>query len=175
MEPTARAVAHVHVCTCARAPPLPPAARRTFIRTSRTIPIATLLARTLDVDIALRVCLFRVYARACAASTSQTRSTKVRVRHDRLLRAQRQHVPERSRGERRQGALREARRRQRRGRVRDARRAQPRVPLYPKTLKMFHFKCSYLNGIRIFLHRNWFQCRLVRSTNPKKTTPVRNI
>ena len=31
---------------------------------------------------------------------------------------------------------------------------------------MFHFKCSYLNEIRVFLHRNWFQFHLVRSGNP---------
>ena len=38
---------------------------------------------------------------------------------------------------------------------------------------VFHFKCSYLNEIRVFLHRNWFQCHLVRSGNPKKSTPVK--
>ena len=31
----------------------------------------------------------------------------------------------------------------------------------------FHFESSYLNGIRVFLHRNWFQCHLVRSGDPK--------
>ena len=38
---------------------------------------------------------------------------------------------------------------------------------------MFRFKCSYLNEIRVFLHRNWFQCHLVRSGNLKKSTPVK--
>ena len=31
-----------------------------------------------------------------------------------------------------------------------------------------HFESSYLNGIRVFLLRNWFQCHLVRSGDPKK-------
>ena len=38
---------------------------------------------------------------------------------------------------------------------------------------MFRFKCSYLNEIRVFLHRNWFQCHLVRSGNLKESTPVK--
>ena len=37
----------------------------------------------------------------------------------------------------------------------------------------FHFESSYLNGIRVFLHRNWFQCHLVRSGNPKESTAAK--
>ena len=37
----------------------------------------------------------------------------------------------------------------------------------------FHFESSYLNRIWVFLHRNWFQCYLVRSGNQKKSTPVK--
>ena len=37
----------------------------------------------------------------------------------------------------------------------------------------FHFESSYLIEIWVILHRNWFQCHLVRSGDPKESTPVK--